>query len=102
VECSSVQDGGTSALEATIKDYITQGRTSTSEEGRISTIRQKEFLEKTRSDLDRARHSCLAAASPELIAVDIRAALQELGMLAGEVYTDDILEVLFKQFCIGK
>jgi tRNA modification GTPase len=40
--------------------------------------------------------------SPELIAVDLRFAIDSLGALTGEVYTDDILEVLFSRFCIGK
>jgi tRNA U34 5-carboxymethylaminomethyl modifying GTPase MnmE/TrmE len=29
-------------------------------------------------------------------------ALDELGQVAGVVYTDDILDVLFSRFCIGK
>ena len=38
----------------------------------------------------------------ELIASELRLALHELGVVAGEVYTDDILDALFSRFCIGK
>lgn len=38
----------------------------------------------------------------ELIAVEIRVALAELGRVVGAVYTDDILDRIFSQFCIGK
>jgi tRNA U34 5-carboxymethylaminomethyl modifying GTPase MnmE/TrmE len=39
--------------------------------------------------------------SPEFIAVDLRGALDSLGLIIG-TYTDDILERIFIEFCIGK
>ena len=42
------------------------------------------------------------AAGEEIVAGEIRLALDELGQVAGVVYTDDILDVLFSRFCIGK
>jgi tRNA modification GTPase len=38
----------------------------------------------------------------ELIAVEVRTALEELGRVVGAVYTDDILDRIFSTFCIGK
>lgn len=38
----------------------------------------------------------------ELIAAEIRLALDELGQILGAVYTDDILDRIFSRFCIGK
>ncbi len=38
----------------------------------------------------------------ELIAAEIRLALDELGHILGAVYTDDILDRIFSRFCIGK
>lgn len=38
----------------------------------------------------------------ELVAVEIRAALEELGKVVGAVYTDDLLDRIFSTFCIGK
>ena len=38
----------------------------------------------------------------ELAATEIRLALEELGKVAGAVYTDDVLERIFSRFCIGK
>lgn len=38
----------------------------------------------------------------ELVAAELRAALHRLGEVAGEVYTDDILDRIFSRFCIGK
>jgi tRNA modification GTPase len=43
-----------------------------------------------------------AGFSEELIALELRLALDELGKVAGAVYTDDILDRVFSRFCIGK
>lgn len=42
------------------------------------------------------------AVGDELIAVDLRRALDELGVILGGIYTDDILDRVFSKFCIGK
>ena len=38
----------------------------------------------------------------ELVAIELRTALDELGRVTGAVYTDDILDRIFSRFCIGK
>jgi tRNA modification GTPase len=38
----------------------------------------------------------------ELIAAEVRVALDELGKVVGAVYTDDVLDRIFSRFCIGK
>ena len=38
----------------------------------------------------------------ELVAAEVRVALDELGKVAGDVYTDDVLDRIFSRFCIGK
>ena len=38
----------------------------------------------------------------ELLAIEVRQALDELGKIAGAVYTYDILDRIFSRFCIGK
>ena len=38
----------------------------------------------------------------DLIAIDIRHALHELGTITGEITTDDLLGNIFGKFCIGK
>ena len=38
----------------------------------------------------------------ELIAMDLRIALSELGEVIGETTTEDLLDSIFSQFCLGK
>ena len=39
---------------------------------------------------------------PELLAMELRGALDQLGEMVGAVYTDDLLDRIFSRFCIGK
>jgi tRNA modification GTPase len=52
--------------------------------------------------VDRALHIAQQAAGDELVAAEVRCALDELGKVGGAVYTDDILDRVFSRFCIGK
>lgn len=60
--------------------------------------------------LDLAWHSLqrLEAALPdetcgdELLAIDLRQAIDAIGLIVGAVYTDDLLDRVFSRFCIGK
>lgn len=62
-----------------------------------------------RASLEQAAESLMSALSAaesglgeELVAVEIRMALAELGRVVGAIATDDILDVIFSRFCIGK
>lgn len=45
---------------------------------------------------------CVADDPPELLALALRAALDQIGEMAGAVYTNDLLDRIFSRFCIGK
>lgn len=55
--------------------------------------------------LEHLRHAhsvVLQQEPPELLALQLRLALDELGAVVGAVYTDDLLDRIFSRFCIGK
>jgi tRNA modification GTPase len=54
------------------------------------------------SSLRRAAHMAMIHGGDELVAMEIRDALAELGKVVGSVYTDDLLDRIFSSFCIGK
>lgn len=65
--------------------------------------RCKDSLERCADALNGAIHMTKGGyVREELIAAEIRLAMEELGWIAGEVYTDDLLDRIFSQFCIGK
>ena len=38
----------------------------------------------------------------EIIGEELRAACDKIGQITGQIYTDDILDNIFSNFCIGK
>ena len=52
--------------------------------------------------IDRARQLVADGQGEELVAAEVRIALDQLGHVVGAVYTDDILDRIFSRFCIGK
>jgi tRNA modification GTPase len=64
--------------------------------------RCRESIALARAALVRAESIAAANAGDELIAAELRVALAELGKVVGAVYTDDLLDRIFKTFCIGK
>ncbi|HMC11546.1 MAG TPA: hypothetical protein VKH44_09660, partial [Pirellulaceae bacterium] len=67
-----------------------------------TAARSFDALQKARHSLDRALAIARKESDQELLAIEVRDALDELGTIAGEVYTDDILDRIFSRFCIGK
>lgn len=68
----------------------------------ISNTRHKTLLEKTQASLELVKKALNHSISPELIAVDLQAALNSLGEITGETTSEDILNNIFSRFCIGK
>jgi tRNA modification GTPase len=86
----------TTALSAYARTYF-----ASTEATVITRARHRHALEETVAALDRAlarNHST----DEELIAEELRSAATTLGRLTGRVDVEDILDVIFRDFCIGK
>jgi tRNA modification GTPase len=68
----------------------------------IANIRQKNDLAEAKDSLSNAVKGLEERTSLEFIAFEIRSALEALGELVGETTTEEILNRIFEQFCIGK
>jgi tRNA modification GTPase len=67
-----------------------------------TAARCRESLFHTSESLCRARLAAESQAGDELVALELRDALEHLGRILGTIYTDDILDRIFSRFCIGK
>jgi tRNA modification GTPase len=67
-----------------------------------SLSRCRHHVEACLAGLRRAHTIVLERMPPELLALELRSALDQLGEMAGAVYTDDLLDRVFSRFCIGK
>jgi tRNA modification GTPase len=77
------------------------GYFSVTESALVTRARHRQALEQTVGALDRALAQG-ASGSEELIAEELRSAATALGRLTGRVDVEDILDVIFRDFCIGK
>jgi tRNA modification GTPase len=59
-------------------------------------------LQRTLSHNRAAIEAQAANLSPDLVSIDVRAAVDALGELTGETATEDLLDTIFSKFCIGK
>jgi len=68
------------------------------------TVRQRQALAEARNHLGAAASILEQVDSPalELLALEIRGAMERLGTISGEIVTEDILGRIFSRFCIGK
>lgn len=84
-----------SALVGFAHDYF-----GSDDGGLISRMRQRNLLQATAASLRRSID--VIGTGEELAAEDLRTAAQALGRLLGRVDVEDILDVIFREFCIGK
>ena len=90
------------ALEDAIRDRVLNGTPESSSEILLCNLRHKQALERAREGLERALEATTLNLSPEFLSMDLGAALQALGEIVGETTSEDLLERIFSQFCIGK
>jgi tRNA modification GTPase len=70
------------------------------EAGLIGRARQRKLLQEAAASLQRSIGAI--GEGEELAAEDLRAAAQSLGRLLGRVDVEDVLDVIFRDFCVGK
>lgn len=88
---------------AALLDRLAQLATTRSQRGLAPSLsRCHGHVDACLSSLRKAHRGTLENDPPEIIAADLRAALDELGRLIGAIHTDDLLDRIFSRFCIGK
>jgi len=68
----------------------------------VSNVRHRRLLQEAGECLDHAISTVDAAEPIDLLSVDLIAARNSLGMITGETASEDLLDRIFSEFCIGK
>jgi tRNA modification GTPase len=100
----SIKTGkGLPEMETAIEQLLLKSSPDMEQLGWLTiNARQEAALRRALTAFDHALAGLKNDALPELISIDLRAALNEIGQIVGLATNDDILEQLFKNFCIGK
>jgi tRNA modification GTPase len=92
---------GLTGLEKRIEEKIS-GETGFQESATLTRLRHKQALENSLKIFQQAREGIKKEISTELVLMDLRSAIDLLKELIGEIYSEDLLDVIFSEFCIGK
>ncbi len=68
----------------------------------VTSLRHYEALRNAADSLDNALQLISAREPAELIAFELRSALDYVGEITGKVVSEELLNTIFDQFCIGK
>jgi len=97
IATSARTGSGLDALRSALADAATRATPKSSVAARLGSARAELLAEAERALADAAGET-----APELVAANLRIALDRLGEVAGAIPPDDVLGRLFAHFCIGK
>jgi len=102
IQTSAVTGDGIKELRAEILNTVAGKAGAEQEAGFLTNIRHQRLVEESLASLAASRHAAQANIPHEMIMIDLYAALRPLDAITGETTTDDILNLIFSSFCIGK
>ena len=103
VEISAKDNIGIEDMQEKIYSYIVEEDVENSSEKLIITnIRHKTALEKTKDAIKNIFETIDMGLPMDLISVDLKEALDSLSEITGEISSEDILDHVFGNFCVGK
>jgi tRNA modification GTPase len=85
------------AIASTLRSSLSESSATTGTAARCG-----ESLTRAAESLARAAETLRLGLGDELVAIDLRQTLEDLGRVVGAVVTDDLLDRIFRRFCIGK
>ena len=102
VHTSALTGEGLKRLKETLVENVLIGKVNLSSSTSFFNVRQRDALQHSIQSIQQALESARNSESYEFIALDLRTAIDTLGEIVGEVTTEDILDKIFSEFCIGK
>ena len=102
IKVSAKTGQGLDQLRQEIRSVIPEGSLEASHSLLITRLRHKMALVRAQEAVASSINAQNLQMSGECLALDLRVALDALGEIVGVVSTDDILDRIFQEFCIGK
>ena len=99
---SALTGQGIEGLREEILHTISGHSGAEQESGFLTNVRHQRLVEESMASLEAARQAVERRIPHEMIMLDLYGALRPLDAITGETTTDDILNLIFSSFCIGK
>jgi tRNA modification GTPase len=102
IPISVIGNTGISNLEQSIKDMFFEGKITFNEDVYITNERHKEAFIKTNESLQLVNQSIDDGMPEDFFSIDLMSAYEILGKIIGENVEEDLVNMIFKEFCMGK
>ncbi|HZS28143.1 MAG TPA: tRNA uridine-5-carboxymethylaminomethyl(34) synthesis GTPase MnmE [Candidatus Angelobacter sp.] len=99
---SAITGEGINALRQAILEEVSGRSGGEQETGFLTNVRHQRLVEESLNGLEAATRAVEHKIPHEMIMLDLYGALRPLDAITGETTTDDILNLIFSSFCIGK
>lgn len=93
---------GLENIKDEIVDFFFEGKIVTDEEIIITNLRHKEAIEEAKTSLTMVLNSIKMDMSEDFYSIDLMNAYRYLGYILGEEVEDDVVNMIFSKFCMGK
>lgn len=102
VEISALKEEGLEHLENAIEELVLGGGVPASDSLLVSNVRHKDALSKALRHLKDVVRGMDDGIPVDLLAIDVRGAWEALGEITGETVSEDLVDKIFADFCVGK
>lgn len=102
IHTSTLTGTGLAELEDTLAELVSAGKTVNSASVLVTSTRHQEALRRAAEHLQASVLSLEQQIPLDFVSIDLRAAYDILGEVTGETASDDLLDRIFSEFCIGK
>lgn len=102
IDISAKEQTGFESFYQELNDMFFHGNLSYNDEIYITNMRHKEALMEALSSIQMVRESIVAGMPEDFLSIDLMAAYERLGYIIGESVEDDLVDTIFREFCMGK
>jgi tRNA modification GTPase len=102
VSISALTGDGIDVLEEAIQQLVLGGNVISADTPLVSNPRHKALIQQALDHTQAAIVGQQAGMTPDLVSIDVREGVEALGAITGETVTEDLLNTIFSNFCIGK
>lgn len=102
IKMSALKNIGIDKLYEKITEMFNLNEINLDNENVITNVRQKNLITKAIENVKKAKETIEQKMPIDIVAIFIKDILEDLGKITGEVVTEDVIEEIFANFCLGK
>ncbi|HCX61742.1 MAG TPA: tRNA uridine-5-carboxymethylaminomethyl(34) synthesis GTPase MnmE [Clostridiales bacterium] len=102
INISILKNQGLEEIINKVNQMFFEGSINISDDLIINNVRHKNLLIKAKNSLQEVLNSINNQMTIDFIEIDLKQAMENLGLIVGKTASDDLMDKIFNEFCIGK